>query len=127
MVAQGNKITFQISGKFSGMNELINHNRTNKYIGAKAKKRETESVAWQIKVLRLKPITCSCKIHFEWHTTTNQDPDNLDGGGRKMLLDGFVKSGLLVNDTQRYIKGLSSVVVKDNSDYVNVTIEVLDC
>lgn len=108
-----------ILGELVDLNTYINAERRNRFLGAKIKKQETENVWMQCLSednQNQKPIKKPCVIHFKWFTRNERkDPDNVCGTGHKFVLDGLVKSGILVNDTRKYIKGFTDYFFVDSS------------
>lgn len=97
------------------MNELVALNRTNKYAAAKKKKEETELVAWMCKEQNLKVFKKPIKLKCYWiYERTNQDPDNIRSQ-IKVILDGFVLSGIIPDDSVKTIKGF------DGDEYIKKT------
>lgn len=95
--------TVTIKGDLPKLNEIIDLARTHWAVSAKSKKENTELV--RLQCLRMKPITSPVTMSFEWHVSSNHDPDNISSGGRKVILDGMVESGKLPNDNQKWIVG----------------------
>lgn len=96
-------VSFFLPIKFPSLNDYINVERTNKFAAAKMKKDLTDEVSIISRVYAhtkfLKPVT----ISFEWYEANQKrDPDNIIFA-KKFILDGLVKAGILVNDTQKYI------------------------
>jgi hypothetical protein len=89
-----------IPGRFPGMNEII----------AEAKKGNGRYQPYaQMKdeyTNLVKVLGCKCKkynavdIEITWfEKDMRRDPDNIAGGGSKLILDGLVKAGVIPNDT----------------------------
>lgn len=92
-----------IPGRLPGMNEIINENRSNKFAGAKTKKELTNDIG-----MLAKTNLHQCRsvfIEFHWiEPNKKRDPDNI-AAGRKFILDGLVKGGILRNDGWKEVKG----------------------
>lgn len=117
---------FVIDQRLPGLNELINANRTNKYRGSKLKKDTDEIISLYIfNALNngfIKPIQGACIIHFDWcEKTKKRDVDNIQSS-QKFVLDALQKTGIIPNDSQRYVQQTSHRVLHTESDYVIVTI-----
>lgn len=83
------------------LNEYINAERRNRYIAAKIKKTETETVA-MIAKSKLQPMSKIIGISFYiYQTTRRKDADNYFIVS-KWVMDGLVKARIIPNDTQRY-------------------------
>ena len=125
-----------IPGRLPGMNEIIDGAKCRYNRNARGK----ESSGYQVMKKRFGrhltnifrgeriPQMKAVRVHFDWIESpgSNRDPDNIDGGGRKFLLDAMVKAGIIRNDTRRYVKGLSCDFPEVRPDCgVMVTIEEL--
>jgi hypothetical protein len=85
----------------------IRNGKWNKYAGVK--KKYTDAIRDIIFLERLKPYTDKIFLQFAWfEPNRKKDPDNVDAG-KKFILDGMVKAGLIPNDTQKYIGGWISI------------------
>lgn len=111
-----------IQGQLPRLNEMINDARTHWAVSAKHKKDNTNIV--RLSVSRMKKIQSPCTMSFEWHISTRHDPDNISSGGRKVILDGMVESGKLVNDNQKWILGFEDTFYQcpKGDDKVIITI-----
>lgn len=117
---------FIIDQRLPGLNELIGANRTNKYVGAKLKRETEEAISYYILNAvnngALKPVKSACIINFDWcERTKKRDVDNIQSS-QKFILDALQKTGILVNDSQKYVQQTSHRVLHTESDYVIVTI-----
>ena len=99
------------------LNEYINAERRNKYIGAKIKKTMTDLVATECysqKILHLDKIK---EIIFIWgHKDMRKDFDNVEFS-QKWIRDGMVKAGVVDNDGWKNFPPQTlhkHIVVKDN-------------
>jgi len=112
----------KIDYKFTSLNEYINAERTNKYIASKIKKEETEVA--RLHFLGKEKIKKRVDMTFIWHLhNKKKDPDNI-AFAKKFILDGMVKSGVLENDTLKWIKSLrDEFVIGGKSDFVEVLME----
>jgi Holliday junction resolvase RusA-like endonuclease len=86
-----------IKGRLPGLNEYVQAERSNRYMGSKMKKEYTELVAWECKRQKLK----KCKpveIIFTWYEANKKrDKDNI-AFAKKFILDGLVQAGVLDSD-----------------------------
>jgi len=111
-----------IDYKFTSLNDYIAAERTNRYIAADIKKRETEiarlsAIGKDTRTL-FYPVEISC-LWFRKDQRT--DPDNI-AFGIKFILDGFVKANLLKGDNWKFIKGIGHSFYLAEYDYVIVDI-----
>ena len=68
-------------------------------------------------IVSVKRIEFPVKIHFWWYRINKRtNPDNIDAGGRKFVLDALQDFGKLDNDNWHWLRGFSSDfdVDKDN-------------
>lgn len=95
---------FTIEGRLPGLNEYIAAMNHNRFTGNKMKTEYTEQIAWRCKSLT--PFQRHVTISFSWfEPNARRDPDNFTSFGRKLILDGMVKGGLLPDDSQKWIGG----------------------
>lgn len=90
--------------RFSGMNEYSKAQRINRFQGGSMKKNETLiakiTAQKQCKELFTNPV----EIWFLWvEPNRKRDPDNI-AAAKKFILDGLVSAGIILNDTQKYIR-----------------------
>ena len=95
---------FRVQGKLEGMNNLILANRTNRFMGAKLKKDNTNLCAWAIRAAKLKPVEhYPVTIWIRWtEPNGRRDPDNV-ASGKKYILDALQQTKVLVNDGAKQI------------------------
>lgn len=83
--------------KFTSFNDYISAERSNKFYGSTIKKKETNAVAYymrNVEPIKEYPITIKMTWLFK---TRNSDLDGM-AFGRKVILDGMQKAGVLRND-----------------------------
>ena len=117
---------FKIDQRLPSMNEVTAANRSNRYVGAKMKRKVEEEIGWYIVAARhkgtLKPTREPVEIFIEWHERTKKrDADNIISS-TKFILDALQKQGILVNDNRRYVRQIYSKIIDDEADFVEVTI-----
>lgn len=92
---------------FPGLNEVIAANRSNPLLGARLKRRLTDSIAKAARAAVLRqgwdapdgPVD----IELSWvEANRRRDQDNVTSA-QKFLLDGLVEAGVLHGDGQRWI------------------------
>lgn len=87
---------FTINGSLPSMNEIVAASKKHHMSYANMKKDYTALV--QISAANLPKIK---KADFEitWYCKNKRkDPDNIAGGGTKILMDGLIKAGVMPND-----------------------------
>jgi hypothetical protein len=88
---------FFIHKEFIGLNDYTEKNRTHKYAGSTAKKRETNDVAMML-MHKPKVEQYPIKIEFIWLINNRaKDLDNVTFA-KKYILDGMVKARILKSD-----------------------------
>ena len=111
---------YKIEYKFTSLNDYIKAERTNRYMAAAIKKRET-----RIAYLHFKgkaKIDVPCRLRFTWLIKDKRrDLDNI-GYAKKYLLDGMVKAGVIENDGLKQIIGLQDEFILCDTDGVIVEI-----
>ena len=109
-----------IDYKLNNWNDVISHNRADKYVGAREKKREMNII--KLFLLDTPKITkYPIKINCIWHTE-NLGSD-LDNKCIKAVLDQMQEMGILENDNCKHIKEINYKVQKDIKDYLVMEIE----
>jgi len=97
-----------VPGPLPGMNELIAAakgagGRGVRYAHVKAE--WTDAVWAYAKNQRLPSFPGRVVIEFRWfERDRRRDPDNVAAGGRKLVLDGLVKAGVLKGDGWKFIQ-----------------------
>lgn len=112
---------FTIVGSLPGLNDYTRACRANRFAGAKMKTAAEVLVSWQLPRVKHQGRVC---VSFAWHERDKRrDPDNI-AFAKKFLLDAMVARGVIPNDSQRYIAGLSDTFHVDSGNpRVVVTIE----
>lgn len=99
-----------ILGPLHAMNEVIQANRRNRFLGAKMKQEDTDYIALESgkQIPRgFEPINVPMFIEFHWYCKNKKkDPDNI-ASSKKSVLDGLQKSGIIKQDTWKSIIGFS--------------------
>lgn len=113
-----------IKHKLPSLNDYTAACRSNKYVGAKFKQEVEEVIGWAIKqALTSKSLhkpKAAVMVRFEWHERTKKrDADNI-ASAKKFILDALVKSGVLVDDSRKYVKGFYDTIIDDKEDFVIV-------
>lgn len=117
---------FVINCKLASLNEVIDKNRANRFMGAKMKKDIEEVIGWNIRlgVARghLRSVSRPCVIQIDYYEKTKRrDVDNIQSS-TKFILDAMVKHGILLNDSRRYVKQIYHEIYDSDRDYVVVRI-----
>ena len=123
------KLQLRIPGRLPGLNDLICHNRSHWAEGARLK-RETDmkirtsircQVPWRLPGKSGALIQEPVHIHFEWHEgNRRRDLDNIYSA-KKYVLDALQEAGVIMNDSQKYVTGLSDEFIL-NRDWEGVVV-----
>ena len=116
-----------IPGELTDLNTYIQKERGNRFAAAAIKEEETRRVYWECKSQKLKLIDSPVFIACTWFCKNKKkDLDNI-AFGKKFLLDGLVKAGVLSDDGWDEIRGFQDafMVDKDNPR-IEVEFHVLD-
>ena len=101
---------------FPTLNDYIAAMNKNRYSGNAMKKKYTNIAclcANREKSRFDKPVI----LHFHWvEKDRRRDKDNISSAGRKFCMDGFVKSGLLENDSWKYVDGFTDKFSVDKKE-----------
>lgn len=106
---------FLIDMRLPGLNEYIAAMNSNRHVGNKLKQDTEEFIMWAIKrglaKGTLKRVLEPCDIYIEFREATKRrDVDNIQSA-QKFILDALVKTGVLKNDGQRWVKQIYHRVV----------------
>lgn len=111
-----------VSGELPGLNQYVAAISYNRYAGGAVKRESTDFVYMCCMSQNIVAYTDPVTITFKWYMKNRKkDLDNVCFG-KKFILDGMVKAGVLVNDTQEYIKGFTDEFYIDKQ---NPRIEVV--
>lgn len=98
---------FIIPFKLPGLNQVNSANRTNPYAGAKLKKQVDDAICAVIRSARIHPVCNPCIVHITFVEPGRRDADNVESA-KKFILDALVKSGIIQNDSPKYVIGSPS-------------------
>jgi hypothetical protein len=103
--------TLWVPGPLPGLNELIAAAKGSGGRGmgyAKLKRQWTDTVFALARCARIHkpgPFERSVLLTFDWvEQDKRRDPDNVAAGGRKLILDGLVKAGVLSGDGWKHVR-----------------------
>lgn len=98
-----------VPGPLPGLNELIDAAKGYGGRGAgyaRLKRSWTDTVWLLAQAAKLGTFDQPVTIAFLWRERDRRrDPDNVAAGGRKLILDGLVKAGVLRGDGWRHVAG----------------------
>lgn len=105
------RYTFSIPGRMPDLNNMIalakaGHGKYQPY--AAHKRRWTDEVAWLCKAAHI-PLMGRVSVKITWcEPDKRRDPDNI-AAAAKYVMDGLVMAGVIRDDSQRYVSGISHV------------------
>lgn len=111
---------FTIPGELPAMNEIIKKSKSHYMAYSTMKKKNTELVAWSAKGLT--PVERADFVITHYCKNKKKDPDNVQGGATKFILDGLVASNILENDGWKQIGDITHIMKVDKD---NPRIEVI--
>jgi Holliday junction resolvase RusA-like endonuclease len=114
---------FTIPGRLPGLNEMIKKSQRHWGSYGDLKKEKMQYVQYAILEHKVKPMLNKKVILtiFCYEPNAKRDPDNVWSGAGKIILDALVNSGIITNDSQKYIGG---IVYGIATDKINPRIEV---
>jgi len=100
--------------------------RTDAYTAIK--RRWEQQVAQECRAQSIRPVLGPVLLEFLWYEPSRRrDPDNVAAGGRKLILDGLVRAGILQGDGWRYIYGWTDTFDVDRTQpRVHLVLVALD-
>lgn len=117
---------FTIRGTLPGLNELIEAERRNRFIGAKLKKQYEAVVMRAARSLGNVEFEEPVFMMYHWYEKDRRrDKDNICAFGRKVIQDALVKARFLRNDGWKNIAGFEDRFYVDK-DRPRVVVEILE-
>nr|DAG45978.1 MAG TPA: Endodeoxyribonuclease RusA [Caudoviricetes sp.] len=117
---------FTIRGTLPGLNELIEAERRNRFIGAKLKKQYEAVVMRAARSLGNVEFEEPVYMVYHWYEKDRRrDKDNICAFGRKVIQDALVKARFLRNDGWKNIAGFEDRFYVDK-DKPRVVVEILE-
>lgn len=117
---------FTIKGTLPGLNELIEAERRNRFIGAKLKKQYEAVVMRAARSLGNVEFEEPVYMVYHWYEKDRRrDKDNICAFGRKVIQDALVKARFLRNDGWKNIAGFEDRFYVDK-ERPRVVVEILE-
>ena len=119
-------LEFTILGRLPSLNEYTSANRSRAYFGAKMKSDSQKKVNSYIPDdMRNLNLDKEYIVSFKFYEPNQRrDIDNICGFAHKIILDTLTKANVIVDDKQKYIKGLKDEFYFDkNNPRIEVRIE----
>jgi Holliday junction resolvase RusA-like endonuclease len=117
---------FTIEGRLDGLNEYTKVNRSNRYLANSVKHKNQKLVRIAIKQAKLeKVINYPIMLKITWYEQNKRrDIDNITFA-TKFIQDELVNSGIIENDSQKYINKLEHDV-KIDKDNPRIEVEIIE-
>jgi Holliday junction resolvase RusA-like endonuclease len=116
---------FTIRGTLPGLNELIEAERRNRFIGAKLKKQYEAVVMRAARSLGNVEFEEPVYMIYRWYEKDRRrDKDNICAFGRKVIQDALVKARFLKNDGWKNIIGFEDHFYVDSKN-PRVEVEII--
>ena len=110
--------------RFPSLNETVASAKKHWSVYSKEKELMTQLVCEAAQRQEIQAVE-RAEIGFAWYEKDRRrDPDNISGAGKKPILDGLVRAGVLPNDGWSVIEGLSDRFSIDRS-YPRVEVTIL--
>ena len=118
------KQSFSITGRLGGLNKHIQKGKRNPHEYASWKKEQKNRVMAEIGIAGIDPVpACHLVIRY-FEKSRRRDPDNIIGGGQKIIIDALVEAEIIDDDGWRCIWGVDSKVLKD-ADNPRVEVDII--
>lgn len=107
-----------IEGRLESLNSYINECRRNVYTANNTKRRDERIVAAFIR-RDLKGIHITKPVWLTYHfyeKDCRRDWDNVTGYAHKIIQDALVDSGVLIDDSQKFVKGYTDYFETDKKN-----------
>ena len=102
-----------VEGRFPSLNDYVDAERANRFLGSKMKREQTERVAAAALSQGARRVPGPVTVRFLWvEPNRRRDLDNV-AFAKKFVLDGLVAAGVIDGDDQRHVKGLQDVFEVD--------------
>lgn len=116
--------TLIIPGELPGLNQTVGSAKSHWALYYKQKREAEKLIAWSAKEQKIKPVKRAA-FSFDWYCKNfRRDPDNVAGGGTKIIMDALQVAGVIENDGHKQVSALSHRFFKDaENPRVEVTIQ----
>lgn len=99
---------FVIKGALPGLNEYIAAERSNRFAASTMKKQVQHTISLVCRAQHPKAhFTRPVVMHYTWYEKDlRRDCDNI-AFAKKFIQDAFVKAGILIDDSRKYVRGFT--------------------
>ena len=106
-----------ITGRLDGLNQYTLACRGNRYGGNQVKQKNQAVVISEILRQKLTPLNkFPCKLSIKWYEPNlRRDIDNITFGV-KFILDALVESGIIPDDSQKFVDQIEHQVLLDRKN-----------
>lgn len=110
------KLIITINGELPDLNKYIKALNSHRYAGSSMKKDATDRVAFESIKHRNHKIEPPYFIEFHWYSKDRKVDFDNRAFGKKFVLDGLQVSGVIEQDSQKFVAGFADYfyVDKDN-------------
>lgn len=116
--------TIVLPFRLPGLNEYTSACRGNRYAAAKMKKQCQEMIIEHLNDLgQLQPVTRPVFLVIDWQEkTARRDVDNVSFA-KKFILDALVASGILPDDSRKWVEGFRETFPVGKEDRILISLE----
>lgn len=117
-------MTFTIPGQLPGYNQLKGKHWTE---SARIKREAMEVVMWSAKAAKVQPVHSQVIVKIQcYEPNKRRDPDNVNFGACKVILDALQQIGILTGDGRKYIHELITPMPEVDRKNPRVEIEITE-
>lgn len=111
---------FVINEKLPTINDIIRRTNRNRFVGARLKA-DTDAIIKNyiyesLDAGRIKKVKKPIVILIDYYEGKRRDVDNIQSS-QKFILDSLVEAGVLVDDSQKYVKQIYHRIFNSNKEY----------
>lgn len=118
------KYIIELPFRLPSFNQYSDIERRNKFEASNFKKGIQGDIIWAIRKAKPPKIYKPVKITFTWiEKNKKRDLDNIFSA-KKFILDALVKEGILQNDSQKYVTGLTDRIEHDKLRGDRIIVEI---
>jgi hypothetical protein len=104
-----------IPGKLPNLNDLIGAALINRYKYNSLKSETEDTIRWYIRQQKI-PFFKTVKVKIIYYRESKrEDPGNITGGAKKVIMDALVDEGVIKDDGWKYVKGFEESWEKDKN------------
>lgn len=117
-------VHFTITGRLPGYNELTQGHWSHR---ARIKAKAKAKVIWMAKANRVHKIANFVTVRIEcYEPNKRRDPDNVNSGACKVILDALQDMGVLAGDGRKYIAELITPMPQVDRNNPRIEVEIVN-